>query len=336
MKPILYLFILSIIISCSTEPNDSSLNSGTDPNAWTIPSGNIVTGAFNLFPLVENPSYSKVGEVNISDDALVAVIHFNDEIRVYPYQYIALYESVNDNLHGNNFAITYCPITKSALCYNRTFENETLTLRGSGYLYNNNLIAYDEESETYWSQMLSICIKGKYAEKKIETFNVIETKWNTVKQYFEFADVFTNKSVKSSNPNAIKKLQKNITDGESIYGIVNDRLAIDKQIHIYRYDEFENGSKLYEKQIGSEKIIIVGNKEHHYITSYVKDNTANFSVIPNSFPIIMEDNNGNIWDVFGKAISGPRKGDQLRSPNSFVALGWAWKAFYTDFVFNEN
>ena len=173
-------------------------------------------------------------------------------------------------------------------------------------------------------------------KKKIETFNVIETKWNTVKQYFEFADVFTNKSVKSSNPNAIKKLQKNITDGESIYGIVNDRLAIDKQIHIYRYDEFENGSKLYEKQIGSEKIIIVGNKEHHYITSYVKDNTANFSVIPNSFPIIMEDNNGNIWDVFGKAISGPRKGDQLRSPNSFVALGWAWKAFYTDFVFNEN
>lgn len=160
--------------------------------------------------------------------------------------------------------------------------------------------------------MLSTCIKGRHSEKKIETFNVIETKWSTVKQFFEFADVFTNTSVKSSNSITIKRLQKNIADGESVYGIVNDRLSIDKQIHIFKYDEFKNGIKLFEKQIGSEKIIIVGNEEHHFMSSYVKDDTAIFSVIHNSFPIIMEDNYGNIWNVFGKAISGPRKGDQLR------------------------
>ena len=83
---------------------------------WVIPTGT-VTGSYNLFPLAQNPTFSKVNEVNfISDDALVAMISFNNEIRVYPYQYISTYESVNDIIDGKNISMTYCPITKSALC----------------------------------------------------------------------------------------------------------------------------------------------------------------------------------------------------------------------------
>lgn len=48
----------------------------------------------------------------------------------------------------------------------------------------------------------------------------------------------------------------------------------------------------------------------------------------------MEDNFNNKWNIFGIAVSGPRKGDQLKSLPSFFALGWAWENFYDNIVFD--
>lgn len=334
MRFILILALFPIFYSCSSENGNSSINSNNDPNQWVIPEGDL-TGSFNLFPIAQNPVYFKVSEVDIADDALVALISFNDEIRVYPYQFIRLYESINDDLDNNHFAITYCPITHSAICYNTSFEDQKLLLRGSGYLFNNNLIAYDEKSDTYWSQMLTTCIRGKYSEQILSTFNVVETSWATVKGYFNDAQVFTDLSTSNTKSPLKINEKNNFEDGESIFGIINDRYAKEKQIHVFKYEEFENAIILFERKIGTDNMIIIGSKEHHFITSYIAENNTNYNVLQGNFPVIMEDNYGNIWDVFGKAISGPKMGQQLKSPTSFVALGWAWKSFYNNFVFSE-
>jgi len=335
MKKLVFPLLLLLIYSCS-DTSENGINNSTDIEyQWIIPKGK-VTGNFNLFPLAQNPTLTKVENVNfITDNSLVAVVSFNEEIRVYPYQYISPFESINDIVDGNRIALTYCPITDSALCWNTNFKGENFVIRASGYLLNDNVVLYDEQSDTYWSQMLAKCIKGKYAEEKNETFNFIETNWSTVKSYFKDALVFTNTSINKSEKSINKISAKDFQDGESVYGILNERTNLNSEIHTYKYNEFQNGIETFQKQIGSEKIIIVGSEEHHFITSYVNDNNSTFSPIQNNFPIVMEDSSGNQWNLFGIAISGPRKGQQLKSPIGFVALGWAWKDFYTDFVFNE-
>jgi hypothetical protein len=42
----------------------------------------------------------------------------------------------------------------------------------------------------------------------------------------------------------------------------------------------------------------------------------------------MQDDEGNIWDVFGKAVAGPRTGEQLASTQSYTAMWFAWAAFF--------
>jgi len=42
----------------------------------------------------------------------------------------------------------------------------------------------------------------------------------------------------------------------------------------------------------------------------------------------MEDSEGNTWDVFGLAISGPRQGEQLTPTQSFMGYWFSWGAFY--------
>lgn len=335
MKNLAFYFLLLFVISCSNGSDNTIINPPNTEYQWVIPDGT-VTGNFNLFPLAQNPIFSKVSEVNfISDDALVAMISFNNEIRVYPYLYISTYESINDIIDGKNISMTYCPITKSALCWNTNFKGEDFVIRASGYLLKDNVVLYDEQSDTYWSQMLTTCIKGKYVEQSNTTFNFIETTWGTVKNHFNDALVFTNTSVKNTSATSNKNSLANIDDGESVFGILNKRANSNSEIHVFKYNEFQNEINIYQKPIGSEKIVIVGSKEYHFITSYINDNNTIYTPIQDSFPIVMEDNNGNQWDLFGMAVSGPNKGHQLESPVGFVALGWAWKDFYSDFVFNE-
>ena len=335
MKNLTFYFLILLIYSCSNGSDNTVIDPTINEYQWVIPTGT-VTGSYNLFPLAQNPTFSKVNEVNfISDDALVAMISFNNEIRVYPYQYISTYESVNDIIDGKNISMTYCPITKSALCWNTNFKGENFVIRASGYLLNDNVVLYDEQSDTYWSQMLASCVKGKYAEEENGTFNFIETTWGTVKTYFNHAVVFTNTSVSNTSASTNKIAQKDFEDGESVYGILNKRANTSSEIHIFKYNEFENEIKIYQTRINAGKLIVIGSKEHHFITSYINDNNTIYTPIQGSFPIVMEDNNGNQWDLFGMAVSGPDKGHQLESPIGFVALGWAWKDFYRDFVFNE-
>ncbi|MFC2112175.1 DUF3179 domain-containing (seleno)protein [Bacteroidota bacterium] len=42
----------------------------------------------------------------------------------------------------------------------------------------------------------------------------------------------------------------------------------------------------------------------------------------------MKDQEGNEWNVFGEAVSGPRKGQELHSVNSFMAYWFSIAAFY--------
>jgi hypothetical protein len=51
----------------------------------------------------------------------------------------------------------------------------------------------------------------------------------------------------------------------------------------------------------------------------------------------MSDSEGNTWDIFGNAVSGPRAGMQLRRTTSFTAMWFAWAAFFdnTELHFNQ-
>jgi len=352
-----YLLALSFcifILSCSTneidtndttnisDNSDDSVDGGNQNNndggefPWLLPE-NSINGSFNPFPLALNPNLKAAKDVDfISDNSLVAMISFKNEIRVYPYQYLNRFESVNDNMDGVNFSMTYCPLTKSGLCWDRNYRNEKFVLRASGYLYNDNLIAFDSNSDTYWSQMLATCVKGKYSGQNNKTYNFVETTWATVKSHFANARVFTNTSVGNNSESS----KDAISDGEGIYGIIDLEFVPDlnkgNHVYFYRYDYFQNMTKLISTNISNKNIVVIGNKDLHFITSFINDQNASFSAVQNQFPMIMQDSKNNKWNVFGIAVEGPRKGQQLESLTAFVASWSAWQLFYKDYIFVEK
>ena len=344
-----FLYLIVFLVSCSQSEinSDASIesdnstpavdenNSNVSESTWIVPTADI-NGSFSPFPLALNPSLKKVQDVGfLKDEALVAVMSFGREIRIYPYNDMSRFESVNDKMDDIKFAMTYCPLTKSALCWDRNYNNEDLVFRASGYLLYENVIAFDEKTDTYWSQMLAKCIKGKYHGENNKTYNFIETTWKTAKDNFSNAKVFTANSVGSTG--GLNKMD--IGAGEGVYGILNlDYIAgtnKEKEVYFYRYKMFEGGTKILTNRISNKDIIVIGNRDMHFISSYIIDENETYKAVQNQFPIVMEDSAKNKWDVFGVAVEGPKKGQQLVSLTGFVASWWAWQNFYDDYEFGE-
>ena len=348
MKNLLMSIILVFILaSCGGDSDDidqiENVVASEPKFEWTIPES-LINGSNNPFPLAKDPNLLEVKDVDfLFDVALVAAVKIDGQVKIYPYNFLNTFESVNDNINDKSYALTYCPLTKSALLINRVHKNEEFVLRASGYLLHDNVILKDENSDTYWSQMLGQCIKGSYAGDFNNTFNFVEMTWKTVKENFPDAQVFTMASVESSTVSAAQK-KTDIKIGDLVYGIIgtsryqqalgsNDSKST--EVFIYHYDDFGTETTLKTITIDGSKTLVIGNKEDHYITSYINDSNVEFEAVQNRFPIVMKDSDNNEWDVFGVAMNGPRKGEQLESHTAFFALFWAWENFYNNFYFDQ-
>jgi len=117
MKKLFFYFSLILVIACDNS-DDSNNKNTTTQDEWTVSSQYLKEGS--PFKLMSTQDFKTVQEINsLSDDSKVALVSFNDEVRVYSYRYTNEFEIINDTFYGHYISISYCPITQSAICFNR-------------------------------------------------------------------------------------------------------------------------------------------------------------------------------------------------------------------------
>ena len=327
-------FLLSILIlffSCNNSQEETINDSIPESESkWSVDEDNIKGGG-KTYELSKTPKFGTVNDfLRLSDHEKVALVSFKNEVRVYPYFFTNHFEVINDSFNDLNIAVTYCPLTKSGICYDREIDNKTYELLASGYLYKDNMVPSDKNQELLWSQMLMSVIGKNNAGKKMNNYNLIETNWKTVKTYFSDAKVYYHEK-RDANPTDPNLNETG--DAAYIYGVFNEK--IETEVNLFKYDIFKDKTKLTNKVFNNRNVIVIGSKEKYFVTSYYTKDNLSFSLLDDSeFPNIIKDNEGNIWNVFGYAISGNRKGEQLDSPKAYVAQYWAWKDFFTNLKFN--
>ncbi|MCD4665241.1 MAG: DUF3179 domain-containing protein [Bacteroidales bacterium] len=261
---------------------------------------------------------------------LVLVYKSESGVYVYPHNSMKA-EVVNDIINGKYMAVTYCPITRSGNCWNRIYNNDTLLLTASGYLYKDNLMPYDINSESIWSQMLLLGAKGKFKGEFVSTYQLVETEWNNIKSYYPEARIFyipgTENTTYSTNlkytiePDDNNTQNIDIPDNERIFGLVGKW-----GVELFQFDLFSDSIRLFDLTFENQQLIVAGSLNHNFIVAFEKKYTM--TPVQNEFPVIMKDNSRTRWNIFGEAVSGQKQGERLSSPPSYFALGWAWKDLF--------
>lgn len=335
MRRIIWMVVFATILFACSKEEPNEIKEGIQGSDWLL-SEEYVTGGLNPFFLYDEPDYISVDEAKHLDSSqLVLIYKAKDDVYVYPYHSM-LVEVVNDVIDNKYLAITFCPLTRSGICWNRLMDKDTLLLTASGYLYKDNLMPYDVKSESIWSQMLLLGAKGKFKRSRPSTFPLVETHWQNIIDHFPEAKVFFMDNWKNGthinevDPDTTSINPGDVSDHERIIGIVGQW-----GVELFQFSLFTDSIKLYTDTFEKDQIIVIGSAEQNFMVAFLKK--YEMTPVQDEFPVIMKDNSGTKWNIFGEAVSGTGQGQQLSSPDAYMALGWAWKDLFDQIeVYSPN
>ena len=123
-------------------------------------------------PALTNPAFVSEDAAKgfLSDDKRGIKVTVGQTIRFYPFNIMVWHEVVNDTIEGKHLVITFCPLCGSSIVYDANVGGRSETFGVSGKLYESNLLMYDKETESLWSQIQGKAVVGDYTGTKLTLY----------------------------------------------------------------------------------------------------------------------------------------------------------------------
>lgn len=186
MKPASFLIVstLALSIGAETRLRANSLN-GFDLSNATIPRAEILSGGppRDGIPSIDTPRFVEVGDADyLKDDDIVIGVKLNGIARAYPLRILIWHEIVNDVIDKQPFAVTYCPLCGTAMVFDALVGDRRRSFGVSGLLYQSDVLMYDRETESLWSQLKMEAFSGPEAGEKLTLFPSEHMTWKAWKE----------------------------------------------------------------------------------------------------------------------------------------------------------
>lgn len=155
------------------EPNGFSLESAAIPPEEIQKGGPPRDG----IPALDTPDRVPAEKAPWADDDLVLGVEWNGEARAYPIAILDWHELVNDELGGRSILVSYCPLCGTGIVFDRRVGGRVRSFGVSGLLYRSDLLLYDRETESLWSQISAEAVTGPLVGRRLELIGSSMMRW---------------------------------------------------------------------------------------------------------------------------------------------------------------
>lgn len=160
----------------------------------TIPADEIFHGGppRDGIPSIDSPVFAAAEDATfMHGDDLILGIATDGIARAYPIKILNWHEIVNDEINGAPLAITFCPLCGSGVVFRAEKDGRRLQFGVSGLLYNSDVLLYDRQTESLWSQLLRRGVSGEYAGATLQTLPAEHTTWRDWRRRHPQTEVLT-------------------------------------------------------------------------------------------------------------------------------------------------
>jgi hypothetical protein len=306
-------------------------------------------------PPIDEPRFLRPDEAPwLTDDEAVVALSIGDEHRAYPVQVMVWHEIVNDTVDGRPVSVTYCPLCTSALAFDRRLGDRLLTFGTSGSLYLSDLVMYDRQTQSLWSQIEGRAIAGVLTGQQLNRVPVQTLGWA------QWRDAHPDGWVLSRDTGATRDYGRNPYVGyddpastpflfydavdqqlepkERVVGVgdpddpVAVPLAALSEARVLQLDVAGADVVLWATE-GLRSALDTQDIAHGRplaasgaFRPAVDGQTLTFTAAgPRTFA---DDQTGSTWDLLGRAVSGPLTGAQLEPAGHLDTFWFAWAAFH--------
>ena len=131
-------------------------------------------------PALMNPQFLPADKAEfLSPHDRVLGIQGTHQAKAYPIAILIWHEIVNDTLDATPVVITYCPLCGTGMGFLRRVGSHILTFGVSGLLYQSDVLMYDHQTKSLWSQIAMQAVTGKNLGQRLEPIFLEHTTWST-------------------------------------------------------------------------------------------------------------------------------------------------------------
>ena len=274
------------------------------------------------------------------------------QAKAYPLQILIWHEMVNDKIADVPVLITFCPLCYSANVFDRRVEGKKYTFGVSGMLRHSNMVMYDRQSQSLWQQVTAEALVGDMVGFKLSPIPA------QIISFEQFVSAYKNGIILSRQTGYKRDYGKNpyigyddIRSKPFLYtGKKDKRLRPMEKVVVI---EINNISRAYpysitrkkrviNDQLGGEPIVIFHSKgavsalDKQQISLSREDGSTGvfnrkldgqvltFSTTDTTF---VDAQTASVWDITGKAISGPLKNKKLSPVVHGDYFAFVWLVF---------
>ncbi|MEW2634309.1 DUF3179 domain-containing protein [Streptomyces sp. NPDC048389] len=285
---------------------------GQDPSLDALAAAAVSGGpGKDGIPSIDRPRFVPAGDASfLADDDPVFGLEYRGEVRAYPQLVLVWHEIVNDTLGGEPLAVTYCPLTGTAIGFSAPAGTQELTFGTTGRLVNSNLLMYDRETGSEWPQLLGTAVSGPLKGTQLDTVPLVWTTWKQWRTAHPDTDVL------STDTGALRGYG---SDPYGSYDGYPDRAGYyAKQGTLFPVlaasDRFPDKDVVIGVRVGDERLAI--HRDLVRTTGTVRATVGGSQVEAH-------------WDdKLGTARVLQRVGDQWEPADHLDSMWFAWYAFY--------
>lgn len=153
---------------------------GFDLNGAVVPERQIFHGGppRDGIPAIDAPLFVPADQADfLAADARVLGIYLDGRARAYPINIMNWHEIVNDRFGDKAVVITYCPLCGTGMAFSAQFGGRALSFGVSGLLYQSDVLLYDRQTLSLWSQIMRQAVSGAYSGTELQQLPMAHTRW---------------------------------------------------------------------------------------------------------------------------------------------------------------
>jgi len=191
-------------------------------------------------PALNNPDFVSVDKANeyLPSDALGILVEHNNEARFYPYSLMVWHEVVNDQIDDQAFVVTFCPLCGTAIVFDARTPENTHTFGVSGKLYESNLLMYDRETESLWSQAMGEAVIGELTGITLTRLPFQLIRYAVAREDFQDLQIMSSETGYQRNYNFYP--YGNYEENETLYfpiSVRDTRLPTKQLVYAFEYSD---------------------------------------------------------------------------------------------------
>ena len=169
--------VLSLLLVA--HPSSGARKNGFVLDDALIPIRQILSGGppRDGIPSIEQPRFVAAAEAGVRGTDRILGIERDGVAKAYPIAILNYHEIVNDSFGDEPIVVTYCPLCGTGMAFLAAIAGERRMFGVSGLLYNSDVLLYDRNSETLWSQLMLKAVAGPLKGTALEMVTVSHTTW---------------------------------------------------------------------------------------------------------------------------------------------------------------